>query len=84
MTKAKAMAKAVLLNVEVEDYKRTRDGYRHIHLYSPVGFIFCDSSCHNAGAHDGLGPVDWSHIMDEMNLEPCTEAGCEICNEEID
>jgi len=85
VTKQDVARYAAEKGIEIEDEGSGRD--RHIHGYSPDGFIFKATETHNIGCYDGGHwdgkPVDWTHVMGQLKLIPCPNyPNCEICNEE--
>lgn len=74
-------------DIEIEDNGRDED--RHIHAYSPDGFVFAATDTHNIGCYDGGWcegkPVDWNHVFEQIQIVPCPYGDeCEVCHPEKD
>jgi len=85
-THQKFFATARKFDIEIDDDgPRSPDGVRHIHAWAPQGFIFSDSTCHNACCvHiETDAPINWAAAIAELELEPCNQGPlCDYCHPE--
>lgn len=77
MTKAKVLASAKELGIEITD--EISSIWRHIHAYAPRGSRFVGHDTHSLSLWDASRgyPVDWDDILKDLKLESCSPATCD-------